>query len=225
MTRSEPLLLPLFFASLLHVVIFMLLITFADIGGQEDLLSQEDLLKSSLKARLSPAPAVVKPRPAKPKKSVVVDKPNEKKLNQEQAAPSDIEQLIDDLSKPREGEIQVEQTQEEPVKTEDSTKVSSEKRSEALAYYRRNQDLVERNFNTGTAAQRQIFEGLVTRLKIFLDEEGSLLYMEIISSSGNEVFDTEAERAVRRIEQFIIPDDTALRERYFREITMEFKLR
>ena len=220
MTRSEPLLLPLFFASLLHVVIFMLLITFADIGGQEDLLSQEDLLKSSLKARLSPAPAVVKPRPAKPKKSVVVDKPNEKKLNQEQAAPSEIEQLIDDLSKPREEEIQV-----EPVKTEDSTKVSNEKRSEALAYYRRNQDLVERNFNTGTAAQRQIFEGLVTRLKIFLDEEGSLLYMEIISSSGNEVFDTEAERAVRRIEQFIIPDDTALRERYFREITMEFKLR
>ena len=220
MTRSEPLLLPLFFASLLHVVIFMLLITFADIGGQEDILSQEDLLKSSLKARLSPAPAVVKPRPAKPKKSVVVDKPNEKKLNQEQAAPSEIEQLIDDLSKPREEEIQ-----EEPVKTEDSIKVSSEKRSEALAYYRRNQDLVERNFNTGTAAQRQIFEGLVTRLKIFLDEEGSLLYMEIISSSGNEVFDTEAERAVRRIEQFIIPDDKVLRERYFREITMEFKLR
>ena len=220
MTRSEPLLLPLFFASLLHVVIFMLLITFADIGGQEDLLSQEDLLKSSLKARLSPAPAVVKPRPAKPKKSVVVDKPNEKKLNQEQAAPSEIEQLIDDLSKPRE-----EETQEEPVKTEDSTKVSSEKRSEALAYYRRNQDLVERNFNTGTAAQRQIFEGLVTRLKIFLNEEGSLLYVEIISSSGNGVFDTEAERAVRRIEQFIIPDDKVLRERYFREITMEFKLR
>ena len=84
---------------------------------------------------------------------------------------------------------------------------------------------MERNFNTGTAAQRKIFEGLVTRLKIFLDEEGNLLSVEIISSSGNEVFDTEAERAVRRIEQFIIPDDNALRERYFREITMEFKLR
>ncbi len=225
MTRSEPLLLPLFFASLLHVIIFMLLVTFADIGGEEDFVSQEDILKSSLKARLSPAPAAAKPRPAKPKKSVVVNKPNKKTLNQEKAEPSELEQLINDLSKPQEEVTQEEEIKEEPIKTEDSTKLSSEKRSEALAYYRRNQDLVERNFNTGTAAQRQIFEGLVTRLKIFLDEEGSLLSVEIISSSGNEVFDTEAERAVRRIEQFIIPDDRGLRERYFREITMEFKLR
>ena len=119
MTRSEPLLLPLFFASLLHVIIFMLLVTFADIGGQEDLISQEDILKSSLKARLSPAPAVAKPRPAKPKKAVVVDKPNKKTLNQEkaeEAEPSELEQLINDLSKPQEEVTQEEETKEEPIK-------------------------------------------------------------------------------------------------------------
>ena len=48
--------------------------------------------------------------------------------------------------------------------------------------------------------------------------------VEIIVSSGNRVFDVEAERAVRRVNKFIIPEDSRLQELYFRQIIMEFTL-
>lgn len=182
-----------------------------------------------------PAP---KPAPSRPNPPVV--KETEKKVEAEIPAQTDekkLDKLIEDLREtepkkeepaPKQEEVKEELLAKEQATNDNNQEESSPQqqklRNEALAYYERNKELVERNFNPGTAAQRNQFQGLVTRIKIFLDEKGKLVDVQILASSGNRLFDIEAERAVRRVDGFIIPSNKRLQESYFREIVMEFSL-
>ena len=223
MHQNSPLLLPVFFAAIIHLGLLTLLFSFNQFGG-DSYFQQEDLSLVSVRARTVSLPVAnpkVWPNP-KPI-SKVEEKQNELQLEEPESIPQETRQetpVNEDIDEET-AEVVEEYS---PIKREDSEQLSASKRNEALAYYGRNKELVERNFYTGTGAQREQFEGLVTRLKIFLSESGELESVEIISGSGNELFDAETVRAVRRVNKFIIPDDWALRQRYFREIVMEFKL-
>ena len=94
----------------------------------------------------------------------------------------------------------------------------------ALTYLARNKKLVERNFNVGGVAQKQLFTGLNVLIKIKLDSDGKLLAANIIQSSGNDLFDQKALNAVRRVGKFIVPSDPEINARYFQEIVMDYSL-
>ena len=244
-SRSEPLLLPLFFTFCIH---FALLLLFGYWSSWESGTDFEDLsLGPSLKATLTNLPLPSKPvvkkeSPPVPKKEEPLRETKEAPIQKEeltQPRESTLKDLVEELKETEPvvkekvspsppPELQQEEREvDEAVLEEPKADISKKRRlrQEALAYYKRNQSLVEKNFNPGTTAQKQRFKGLVTRLKIFLDDKGRLVDMEIIRSSGNVVFDVEAERAVRRAGSFIVPDDGELRNEYFREITMEFSLK
>lgn len=236
-TRSEPFLLPLFFTFCVHLSFFVLLSYWGDweLPGQNTLgpsisvalrnLPPSPVPNAPSKAAASrPTPPAEKKKEKKAESSVELpDKRDEKNLDR----------LIDNL---RESELQKEEkekqvpqeeepaAEKQPSVDESQTAHQQKMRNEALVYYQRNKELVERNFNLGTTAQQKQFQGLVTRIKIFLDDGGRLVNVEILTSSGNEAFDIEAERAVKRVRSFIIPSDKRLQKNYFREIVMEFTL-
>lgn len=215
MNRADPLLLPVFFAGLVHVAIFILMFSFVSSGGDFQ-FNRADLSKISINARVvtlpTPKKQVVQQKVAKPKPQV----------QPQPASPALQEEIKEEPVKEKETENVAEETS--LTGTRQEQEISVNRRNEALAYYGRNKDLVERNFYAGTGAQREQFEGLVTRLKLYLDNNGRLEDIEIISGSGNNLFDSETIRAVRRVSKFIIPDDLALRQRYFRQLVIEFKL-
>ncbi|MCH9665755.1 MAG: TonB C-terminal domain-containing protein [Gammaproteobacteria bacterium] len=228
MDRVEPIILPVFFAALLHASILVLALSFSEPQG-DGLFELEDLSEISVNARAVTLPQprpVARPKPKpKPVAPVVNEVPiTEKQLDvpdetstQEDVSDEEVdEDAVTDLELPAQEASEKSDVQDEEV--------SASQRNEALAYYGRNRDLVERNFYAGTTAQREQFKGLVTRLKLYLDENGYLQKVDIVSGSGSALFDSEAIRAVNRVEKFIIPDDLSLRRRYFREITMEFNL-
>ncbi len=254
MNQSEPFFLPLFFTLCIHMSFFVLLSYWGtsefpkrDTLGPSISVALKNLPPSPPKPIPKPAPS----RPAPPKevkevKEVKEIKEVEEKKEEKKAPEAEIpvqtdekklDKLIENLREtqpkkeapaPKQEEIKEEllvreQTTSNPNREETSLQ-QQELRNEALAYYERNKELVERNFNPGTAAQRSQFQGLVTRIKIFLDEKGKLVDVQILVSSGNPLFDVEAERAVRRVDGFIIPSDRRLQESYFREIIMEFSL-
>ena len=229
---TPPFLLPCFGACFVHIVLIIVLSNWTHIN-EETLALQADA-DLSVKANLVTLAAPVRPSPPPPKKI-------KKSASQPQKKP--LENLVEHLNQPviaddkkrtdealadefalNEAGKEAERQSNAEQKTAETRKKEEARVNQALAYYQRNQALVERNFNTGTAAQRKLFEGLVVRMKIFLDAEGRLTDMRIIKSSGNRVFDAEAERAVRRVKRFILPSDPLLVEKYFKQITMEFQL-
>ena len=250
--RSEPLLIPFFFALCVHLSLFILLGYWSDWQPEEKDPSLGPALKVAL--AILPVAPILAPSPAKPiqpQPPPPAPPPKEENKPEKEGIPEapevvnekTLDKLIEEL---RDLELKEEKREEEQKKEENEEKQKRETeapaqeavvtdkekkadtqqqlRSQALAYYQRNKLLVERNFNPGTAAQRNQYQGLVARLKIFLDEQGQLMDVEIIASSGNRVFDVEAERAVRRVNKFIIPEDSRLQELYFRQVIMEFTL-
>ena len=222
--RSPPFLLPCFGAFFVHIVLTALLASWTNIN--EEAFIQVDP-GTSIKANLV---SIAQPRPAP--KAVAKPAPQKKTEQPPAIQNEDLDALIERLDQPtlvEEGDATADSKAEENnAKSQDKEAVDQEESDDrfnlALEYYQRNQVLVERNFNTGTAAQRKTFEGLVVRMKIFLDAEGRLKNLKIIKSSGNQIFDAETERAVRRVRRFILPADPIIVERYFEEITMEFSL-
>ena len=106
----------------------------------------------------------------------------------------------------------------------DDSVAADNSRELALTYLARNKKLVERNFNVGSVAQKQLFTGLNVLIKIRLDSDGRLLAANIIQSSGNDLFDQKALNAVRRVGKFIVPSDPEINARYFQEIVMDYSL-
>ena len=106
----------------------------------------------------------------------------------------------------------------------DDSVATDNSRELALTYLARNKKLVERNFNVGGVAQKQLFTGLNVLIKIKLDSDGKLLAANIIQSSGNDLFDQKALNAVRRVGKFIVPSDPEINARYFQEIVMDYSL-
>lgn len=214
----------------MHLVLTALLGSWTNIEEEAFTLVE---VGTSIKANLV---AVAQPRPRPAPRPAPKPAPKPKKEEaQPEVQTEDLETIIENLDKPVVSEEDIEDTVTEdedrsPSRPSQAAAESEEQEGDterfklALEYYQRNQALVERNFNTGTAAQRQTFEGLVVRMKIFLDAEGRLKELTIIRSSGNQIFDAETERAVRRIKHFILPADPLIVERYFQEITMEFSL-
>ncbi len=227
---TPPFLLPCFGACFVHIVLVIMLSNWTHIDEETFALQPDPGL--SVKASLVTLVAPVRPTPPKKIK---------KSASQPQKNP--LESLVEHLNQPvladdkkRTDEaladelplyVEKKETTGQSASEQETAEIREKQEArinQALAYYQRNQALVERNFNTGTAAQRKLFEGLVVRIKIFLDAEGRLTDMRILKSSGNRVFDAEAERAVRRVKRFILPSDPLLVEKYFKEITMEFQL-
>ena len=204
-TRSEPLLIPFFFAFCIHFSLFLLLGYWKNPQSELESLS----LGPSIEVALAPLPVAPPPEPVRP---VPPQPPSPAQPQPEREAPREQPKAETETPpappieapKPLRPQDEKERTKKEE-KPEIPTRAAApperaadvqEFRSRALVYYERNKVLVERNFNPGTAAQRNQFQGLVTRLKIFLDEQGRLTDVDIIASSGNRVFDVEAERAV-----------------------------
>ena len=106
----------------------------------------------------------------------------------------------------------------------DDSAAADNSRELALTYLARNKKLVERNFNVGGIAQKQLFIGLNVLIKIKLDSDGKLLAANIIQSSGNDLFDQKALNAVHRVGKFIVPSDPEINSRYFQEIVMDYSL-
>ena len=111
-----------------------------------------------------------------------------------------------------------------PFKASASPQRQDTMRNLALLYYRRNQELIEQNFNVGGIIQRQRFDGLEVTLEIQLDGTGDLQSVLIAHSSGDAHFDQQAVHAVRRVKKFILPEDSQVVDAYFRTIMINYKI-
>jgi TonB family protein len=65
-------------------------------------------------------------------------------------------------------------------------------------------------------------KGLKCRVKVRLMQDGSVIDAEIISSSGDEIFDTSARNAVIQASPLPVPADKDLFDRSFRSFTFTF---
>ena len=218
--HGEYTILPVFFASFLHIAFMILVLSVSELGSGSFSPAQDTSLAAiSIKARTVTISEPPKPAPAptsEPKVSVKKDAKAKQQAPAKEAKTSTEQQEAAAKEKT--------QQQDSAVRSKSQQDLSALERSTVLAFYGRNKNLVERNFNTGSEAQRDSFVGLVVRLKLFLDEHGRLVKVDLVKASGSDLFDAEALRAVKRVSKFIIPNDIALRNKYFREINMEFKL-
>ena len=54
------------------------------------------------------------------------------------------------------------------------------------------------------------------RLLVELIPTGEVISVTVVEGSGNSAFDQSAEQAVRKARRFVVPDENAQFERYFR---------
>ncbi len=65
--------------------------------------------------------------------------------------------------------------------------------------------------------------GMQSILRVFLVPTGEMVDVTIDESSGNEAFDRSAMLAVRKTGRFVVPSDTLMFERNFREFVLVFR--
>jgi len=64
--------------------------------------------------------------------------------------------------------------------------------------------------------------GIVCKVKVFLIPGGSVRLVEIVKSSGDGIFDSTVDNAIRKADPLPLPPDPGLFD-YFRELTFEFE--
>ena len=65
--------------------------------------------------------------------------------------------------------------------------------------------------------------GMEVTLQVELFPNGELNTVNIVESSGNDAFDRSAEKAVKDVKRFTVPENTELFEKNFREFKLRFK--
>ena len=65
--------------------------------------------------------------------------------------------------------------------------------------------------------------GMQSVLRVFLIPTGEMVDVMIDESSGNEAFDRSALLAVRKTDRFVVPSDTLMFEKNFREFVLVFR--
>lgn len=89
----------------------------------------------------------------------------------------------------------------------------------AMAYASQIQQEIIRNWSRPPSARN----GMQALLKVNLVPTGEVVDVAIMSSSGNDAFDRSAILAVEKAERFIVPDDSRLFERSFRQFEVLFR--
>jgi colicin import membrane protein len=80
-------------------------------------------------------------------------------------------------------------------------------------------ELVRKNWSRPPSARN----GMSARLLVELIPTGEVISVTVIEGSGNSAFDQSAEQAVRQARRFVVPNDNAKFERYFRRFYFLFQ--
>lgn len=102
---------------------------------------------------------------------------------------------------------------------EAAAKQTSQDEVDAMTYYQ----LIERQISVNWSRPPSTRNGMMVGLEIHLLPNGELLDVFIIQSSGDDATDLSAERAVRKVSRFQVPQDIRLFERHFRKIEIGFR--
>lgn len=89
----------------------------------------------------------------------------------------------------------------------------------AMAYVAQIQREIIQNWSRPPSARN----GMEALLRVRLFPTGELMDVKLEDSSGNDAFDRSAVQAVRKAGRFMVPDNTRLFERSFREFTLLFR--
>ncbi|MEC7251011.1 MAG: cell envelope integrity protein TolA [Pseudomonadota bacterium] len=80
-------------------------------------------------------------------------------------------------------------------------------------------ELVRKNWSRPPSARN----GMSARLLVELIPTGEVISVTVVEGSGNSAFDQSAEQAVRKARRFVVPDENAQFERYFRRFYFLFQ--
>ncbi len=89
----------------------------------------------------------------------------------------------------------------------------------AMAYVAQMQREIVQNWSRPPSARN----GMLCLLRVRLIPTGEVIDVKVEESSGNDAFDRSAILAVKKAGRFIVPSDTRLFERDFREFTVRFR--
>ena len=94
----------------------------------------------------------------------------------------------------------------------------------AKRFVGRIQKRIEKNWSKPLNVQYDELAGLKVLIRLVLTPKGRLERADIIQSSGNNQFDRSALNAVLRTDQFPVPADAAVFQKYFRQLTISYNL-
>lgn len=89
---------------------------------------------------------------------------------------------------------------------------------ESASYINAINSAISANWNRPPSARR----GMVVVLQVELFPNGKLNTVNVVESSGNDAFDLSAEKAVKAVKKFTVPDNTELFEKNFRVLKLRF---
>ncbi len=107
----------------------------------------------------------------------------------------------------------------EAIRSEQEFRIAVTDDERALAYVGQIQRQIIQNWSRPPTARN----GMQALLKVYLVPTGEVVDVIVVESSGNEAFDRSAILAVRKSEQFTVPQETREFEKNFREFSVLFK--
>lgn len=125
-----------------------------------------------------------------------------------------IQSIIDE----QEGDL-LDSLDEEDSQLEAEAAQASQDAADAATYYQ----LIERQISLNWSRPASTRNGMTVGMEIHLLPNGELRDVFITQSSGDAATDLSAERAVRKVSRFQVPEDIRLFELYFRRIEFGFR--
>lgn len=124
------------------------------------------------------------------------------------------------LQQQREQQQREQQQRQQALAEERAALLEESYKTTAQSYMAAIAERIERNWNRPPSARNN----MQCELLIKLVPTGRVINVDVIKSSGNELFDRSAVQAVRRVEQFpeIQGMPSEVFERYYRELTLVF---
>ena len=159
-------------------------------------------------------------------KSVVAPRPASKPAAQRQAPPP--QDGRDDAQQARQREAErreerlarlAERAFEQALAEEAAQLANDAAGAAALAYL----DGIYRDIVNNWSRPPSARNNMQAELLVELIPTGEVVSVSLLRSSGNELFDDSAERAVRKARRFAVPQDISLFEARFRKFTLLFK--
>ncbi len=186
---------------------------------------QSELIVLQPKARQQPraAPVVAPPPPvpAKPKPAPVA-KPKPKPQAKPKPPPVDRKEQQRQRERERRQQRLAElarQSFAQAIESEASELAEGADDSAAASYRFGIYQRVVANWSRPPSARN----GMQAKLLVELIPTGEVVAVTVIESSGDGLFDRSAEAAVRKAEEFEVPKETELFERYFRQFSLLFR--
>jgi len=128
------------------------------------------------------------------------------------------QEKIQSIIDAQEGDL-LDSLDEEDSQLEAEAVQASQDAADAATYYQ----LIERQISLNWSRPASTRNGMTVGMEIHLLPNGELRDVFITQSSGDAATDLSAERAVRKVSRFQVPEDIRLFELYFRRIEFGFR--